>query len=138
MLQKIPLLSPCIIFSRILILSLIDKLTTQTQSLGLFIWNIAPVVKVASVGLDLLTSGVLDISDITQYLDHVKSSSIARLIKGKSRDSQKLVKYFNGRTTSAFNLLLLFGVLSIIFVWYFLLQNHLRHLYNNFTNFLMS
>ena len=138
MLQKIPLLSPCIIFSRNLILSLIDKLTTQTQSLGLFIWNIAPVVKVTSVGLDLLTSGVLDISDITQYLDHVKSSSIARLIKGKSRDSQKLVKYFNGRTTSAFNLLLLFGVLSIIFVWYFLLQNHLRHLYNNFTNFLMS
>ena len=138
MLQKTPLLSPCIIFSRNLILSLIDKLTTQTQSLGLFIWNIAPVVKVTSVGLDLLTSGVLDISDITQYLDHVKSSSIARLIKGKSRDSQKLVKYFNGRTTSAFNLLLLFGVLSIIFVWYFLLQNHLRHLYNNFTNFLMS
>ena len=138
MLQKIPLLSPCIIFSRNLILSLINKLTTQTQSLGLFIWNIAPVVKVTSVGLDLLTSGVLDISDITQYLDHVKSSSIARLIKGKSRDSQKLVKYFNGRTTSAFNLLLLFGVLSIIFVWYFLLQNHLRHLYNNFTNFLMS
>ena len=138
MLQKIPLLSPCIIFSRNLILSLIDKLTTQTQSLGLFIWNIAPVVKVTSVGLDLLTSGVLDISDITQYLDHVKSSSIARLIKGKSRDSQKLVKYFNGRTTSAFNLLLLFGVLSIIFVWYFLLQNHLRHLYNNFTNFLIS
>ena len=138
MFQKIPLLSPCIIFSRNLILSLIDKLTTQTQSLGLFIWNIAPVVKVTSVGLDLLTSGVLDISDITQYLDHVKSSSIARLIKGKSRDSQKLVKYFNGRTTSAFNLLLLFGVLSIIFVWYFLLQNHLRHLYNNFTNFLMS
>ena len=37
------------------------------------------------------TVGVLDISDIIQYLDHDKSSSISQLIKGKSRDLQKLL-----------------------------------------------
>ena len=56
----------------------------------------APVVCVpAMVGTDGLelgfptTAAVLDISDIIQYLDHDKSSSISQLIKWKSRD-QKL------------------------------------------------
>ena len=74
----------------------------------------APVLNVASVtgtgglapGL-VGTSGVLDISDITQFFYHDKSSSIFQLLKGKSRDLQKLLKYFNGITTSAFNLLLI-------------------------------
>ena len=47
-----------------------------------------------------------------------KSISISQLISGKSRDLQKLVKYFNGTATSAFNVLLLFGVLPINFFLY--------------------
>ena len=61
---------------------------------------------------------VLDISDITQYLDHDKSSSISQLIKGKFRDFQKLLKCFNGTTTSGSNLPSLYGVLPISFVLY--------------------
>ena len=40
-----------------------------------------------------------------------------QLIKGKLRHLQKLLKYFNGTTTSAFNVLLSAGVL-LIFVLY--------------------
>ena len=39
---------------------------------------------------------VLDISDILQFLEHDKLSSISQLIKCKLRDLQKLLKYFNG------------------------------------------
>ena len=39
--------------------------------------------------------------------DHDKSSSISQLINDKSRDLQKPFEYFNGTTTSAFNVLLL-------------------------------
>ena len=60
---------------------------------------------------------VLDTSDITQYLDHDKSSSISQLIKGKSRDLQKLLKYFNGTTTSASNLPPSPGAVPINFVF---------------------
>ena len=56
-------------------------------------------------------------SNITQYLDLDKTSYISQLIKGKSRD-QKLLNYFDRTTTSASNLLPLFGVLSINFVLY--------------------
>ena len=56
-------------------------------------------------------------SNITQYLDLDKTSYISQLIKGKSRD-QKLLNYFDRTTTSASNLLSLFGVLSINFVLY--------------------
>ena len=56
-------------------------------------------------------------SNITQYLDLDKTSYISQLIKGKSRD-KKLLNYFDRTTTSASNLLPLFGVLSINFVLY--------------------
>ena len=59
---------------------------------------------------------VFDISDITQFFVHIKSSSISQLINGKSEDFQKLLKHFNGAATSASNTLLLFDVLPIIFV----------------------
>ena len=62
--------------------------------------------------------GVIDISDITHYLDQDKSSSISQLINGKLRDLQKLLKYFNETTTSTSNILLLLGVLPINFVLY--------------------
>ena len=61
---------------------------------------------------------ILDTSDITQYLDHCQSSSILRLNKGKLRNLQKLLKYFNGTTTSVSNLLSFFGVLPINFDLY--------------------
>ena len=62
------------------------------------------------------TSSVPDISDIIKFLDHDKSSSVSQLIKGKPRYLQKLIKYFNGTTTSASNLLLSVGLFHIIFV----------------------
>ena len=39
------------------------------------------------------TSGELYICDIIKFLDHVISSSVSQLIKDKSRDIQKLLKY---------------------------------------------
>ena len=38
----------------------------------------------------------------TQFLDHFKSSCISHFIKGKSRDLQKLLKYFYGIANSVF------------------------------------
>ena len=77
------------------------------------------------------------ISVITQFFDHVKSSSILELFEGKSRDLQKLVKYFNGTTTSAFILLLLYCVLPTNFVLYSKDLHHSLHLSDNSTNFQM-
>ena len=63
-----------------MILSFIDKVTTGTYSLALFIWNLVPVNCLASItwaiGLALWLSaiaGVIDISDILHSLDHEKS-----------------------------------------------------------------
>ena len=53
-----------------MILSFIDKVTTGTYSLALFIWNLVPV------GLALWFSAiaaVIYISDILHSLDHEKS-----------------------------------------------------------------
>ena len=61
---------------------------------------------------------VLDTSVTIHYFDHDNSISISQLFKGKSRDLQKLLKYFNGPKTSAFNLLVLTGVFPVIFVFY--------------------
>ena len=60
-------------------------------------------------------AGVFDISDIRECFDHEKSSSISQLINGKLRDLQKLLKYFNETTTSAFNLFLLYGMVRYFF-----------------------
>ena len=46
------------------------------------------------------TVTVLDISDITQFFCHNKSSFISQLNKGRSNDLQKLLKYFNVTTIS--------------------------------------
>ena len=104
-------------------ISLTGKITIGTLILALLIWIISLVVCDVTWYLIGLVFGtalyILDISVIT----HDKSwpwqiSSISQLIKGKSRDLQKLLKYFDGATTSAFNLFPLFGVLSIIFALY--------------------
>ena len=62
--------------------------------------------------------GAFDISDYKHSFDHDKSSSISQLINSKSRNHQKLLKYFNGTTTSASDILLLFGDLPIYFFLY--------------------
>ena len=74
--------------------------------MALFIWNIELVVVAASLdGVGRLepglpaSSGVLVISDVKHFLAHLKWSSISQLIKGKLRDLQKLLKYFNGSAT---------------------------------------
>ena len=64
------------------------------------------------------TSGVLDVSEITQSFNYDKSSSISQLIKSKSRNLQKLLKYFNGTATSVSNVLLPAGVLPAILLLY--------------------
>ena len=89
------------------------------RDITFFILNIAPVVSVALLaGLCGLTatSAVPDISEIIQFLDHDNSSYILQLNKEKSRDLQKLLKYFNGTKTSVSNLLSSAGVLPMIFV----------------------
>ena len=60
------------------------------------------------------TAGIFDISDIIYSFDHDKSSSVSKLINGKSRDLQTLLKYFNGTTTAASNILLSSGVLPFL------------------------
>ena len=59
---------------------------------------------------------VIDNSNFIHSFDHDKSSSTSELINGKSKNLQKLLKYFNGTTNSMSNVLLLSGVLPIIFV----------------------
>ena len=108
-------------FSKTLMLLLIDKVTTGTYFLAQFIWNVALAAHVASLvglGRSTATAAVIDILDIMQCLDHDKSSSISQLIISKPRDLQKLLKYFNGTTTSVYNVSLSACVLSIIFVLY--------------------
>ena len=85
--QENVLLNPWFMFSRKLMLSFMDKVTTGTWRLVLFIWHIA-LIKLSSY------------FNNTQFFDHEKSSTILQLIKGKSKDIQKIFKYFNGITNS--------------------------------------
>ena len=85
-------------------------------SLASSIWNIAPVVAVTtsysiSSAFGSPALNVLDISDNTQFFDHLKSSSISQLSNGESRDVQKLRKYFHGIIASSF-------LLPVCFVLY--------------------
>ena len=61
-------------------------------------------------------ASVLDILDNMQCFNHNKLSSISQIIKGKSRDQQKLLKYFNGITFSACNVFLSAGEIPITFI----------------------
>ena len=66
-------------------------MTTGIWSFALFTWIVAGIVNVASTGLYPPISGVLDIWDIKQFLNHEKSSSISQWIRRKLGDLQKLV-----------------------------------------------
>ena len=112
-------------FSKNLILSFIGKVTTGTLSLELVIWNIVSVVCVAALvwagGLAFGladTAVALDISDITEFFGHDKTSSTSHLIKEKLRNLQKLFKYFNETTTYVSNILLPAAVSPFIFSLY--------------------
>ena len=71
--QENVILNPWFMFSKKLMLSFIDKVTTGTWRLMLFIWHIA-FIKLSSS------------FNNTQFFDHEKSSTILQLIKGKSKD----------------------------------------------------
>ena len=79
----------CFIFSKNLILSLIDKVTTGTKSLVTVIPKFTPVM--------LLFSSIN-----TQSFVRDKSSSISQFINSKSIDLQKLLRYLSGIVTSTF------------------------------------
>ena len=75
--------------------------------MALFIWNDALVVDIAaSAKANRLAFGlpaneaVLYTSDDMKVLVQDKSTSISQLTKGKLKDFQKLIKYFNGTTSS--------------------------------------
>ena len=70
--------------------SLIEEVTTGKQRLVLVIVKLTPIMWSSS-------------SINTQCFGHLKSSSNLKLINGKSRDLQKLLKYFNGTISSVFN-----------------------------------
>ena len=79
--QETVLLNPCITFSKKLILSVINKFTTGTESLALFIWNVALFVSVAATArTDIFASGstfiseVLVISGLVQSCDHTNEA----------------------------------------------------------------
>ena len=80
--------------------------------MALLIWNDSSEVNVGRIrGLGELAFrlagilGVLYICVIIDFLDQENSSSISQLIKGKSSNLQKLLKYFNEATTSVSNVL---------------------------------
>ena len=56
------------------------------------------VASLAAWVVVVAAEAVLDVPDFIEPLDHKKSSSISQLIKGKSRDLQELLKYFNETT----------------------------------------
>ena len=92
-----------------------DKVTTGTYNFVSFIWNSDRVG--ATVARSASASTV--ISAKTQFLDQVRIISTSQLINGISKFLQKLLKYFNGITTSTFvNESLSCGVFPTILVLY--------------------
>ena len=92
-----------------------DKVTTGTYNFVSVILNVAP--DGATIAGSASASAV--ISAKTQFLDQVRIISTSQLINGISKFLQKLLKYFNGITTSTFvNESLPCGVFPTILVLY--------------------
>ena len=165
--QEVVLLNPCFIFSKNLILSLIDKVTTGATNFS-FIFFLKccssrccyHFINFFSIWINCFKCSWY-ISDITQFFVNFKSSSISQLINVKSRDLHKsysnilmeqqllcLIYYyclvyfllFLSYTQKIY--WLLYCCLSYYYYYYyyyhFQLHHHLFHLYNNSINFLMS
>ena len=101
-----------------------DKVTTKIFKL--FLRNVASVFYIAdSTGTAELVSGfpatssVYDISKITQFFHHDKSSSISQLVRSKLGDLRKLLGYFNETTTFVLRVLLL---IFFFYYYYFILK----------------
>ena len=62
-------------------------------------------------------ASVFNILDTTQCFNHDKLNYISQFIKRKSRDLQKLPKYFDGIRFSVCNVLSSAGEFPIIFIW---------------------
>ena len=104
----IDLLNPDFDCSKKLLLSFVDKVTTEVYNFMSFVLNVAfveaSILSLAStggsaLGLTFLTLCVV-ISVKTQFLDQGKIKDPSQLIKGMSRLLQKLLKYFSGTTIS--------------------------------------
>ena len=106
--QEIVLLNPCVKFSKKLMFSFVDKVTTKFSSINL---------KCCSSCFCCCHLELFLIFQIYNFFVRGKSSSISLLIKDKSRDFQKLMRCFNGTTASVSNVLSA-GVLYFIFVLY--------------------
>ena len=108
-----------------MLLLFVDTAIIGSKNLALFVRNVDAVADVARTywkgetasGLTAV-SGVLDISNVTQLLDHYKARSTSQLIRGKSKDLQALLRYFIRATTSIFLMLLSFVKLPFIFALY--------------------
>ena len=108
-----------------MLLLFVDTAIIGSKNLALFVRNVDAVADVARTywkgetasGLTAV-SGVLDILDVTQLLDHYKARSTSQLIRGKSKDLQALLRYFIRATTSIFLMLLSFVKLPFIFALY--------------------
>ena len=92
-----------------------DEVTTSAYNFVSVILNVAP--NGATIAGSAPASTV--ISAKTQFLDQVRIISTSQLINRISKFLQKLFKYFNGITTSAFvNVSLFCGVFPTMFVLY--------------------
>ena len=88
--QETVVLNPCFTFSKNLMLSFIDKVTT--------VWD----MKFSASNHEISSVMLFWCSIKTQSFVHNKSSSTSQFIKGKSRDLQKLLSYLSGIVTSTF------------------------------------
>ena len=123
--QEIVLLNSCSLFSKNLILSFIDKLTTGTYSSVLFIWNVATLNcvdgkrSVGGLAVELAgASGVLDISEMTQSSVHDKSSSISHF--SYSNVNQKISKNYLNILMEQQVLCLMYCYRLVFFLFFYL------------------
>ena len=123
--QEIVLLNSCFLFSKNLILSFIDKLTTGTYSSVLFIWNVATLNcvdgkrSVGGLAVELAgASGVLDISEMTQSSVHDKSSSISHF--SYSNVNQKISKNYLNILMEQQVLCLMYCYRLVFFLFFYL------------------
>ena len=88
--QEIVPLIPCFIFSKNLILSFIDQVTTETWSLVLIMIKCTPLILLCSLK--------------AQSFVHNRSSYILQFINGKSRNLKKSLRYLGEIMTSTFEI----------------------------------
>ena len=111
------LLNPVFNYSKRFMSFPFDKVTTGTCNFESVTLNFAP--DGATIAGLLPSASLAAISTKTQFFDQVKISSNSQLISGIFKLLQRLLKCFNGITTSAFvNESLSSGVFATIFILY--------------------